>query len=156
MRKNRFACIVFSWILVLIILCFIFGLSAQNAEDSKELSDSFVHRLLDWLNINIDGEALREIAHMLEFTSLSFSFFNAIYNTWEMRRAYLISLVLTVVCAFCDEIHQIFVPGRAFQISDILIDSIGAIVGVVAYLILYKLILILKERGNKNGSIETI
>ncbi len=156
MRKNRLVCIVFSWILVLIILCFIFGLSAQDADDSKELSDSFVRRLLDWLNINIDGEALRKIAHMLEFIALSFSFFNAIYNTWEMRKAYLISLVLTVVCAFCDEFHQIFVPGRAFQISDILIDSIGAIIGVVAYLILYKLILILKERGNKNGSIETI
>ena len=156
MTVKRKIYIVFSWILVLIILFLITSLSAQNADDSKELSDSIVSKILQWLELYIDGELIRKFAHMLEFTALSFCLCNSIFATWETKKAHLISLVLTVVCAVGDEIHQIFVPGRAFQFSDILIDSAGAILGIVAYLIIYKIFLIIKERGNKNGSIKTV
>jgi VanZ family protein len=156
MKTGKIVYLFFSWTLVLVVLGFIFNLSAQNAEDSKELSDSIVSKILQWIEVYIDGELLRKIAHMLEFTALSFSLYNAIFVTCELKKLHLISLILTVMCAIGDEIHQIFVPGRAFQLSDILIDSTGAIIGIVAYLIMYKIYLIIKERGNKNGSIKTI
>ena len=156
MKKGKIIYLVFSWLLVLVILGFIFNLSAQDAEESKELSDSLVSKIFQWLQVYIDGELIRKFAHMLEFTALSFSLYNGILATWEIKKAPLISLMLTVICAVGDELHQIFVPGRAFQLSDILVDSIGAIIGVVAYLIMYKIYSNLKERGNKNGSIKTI
>lgn len=156
MKAGKIIYIVFSWLLVLVILGFIFSLSAQDAEESKELSDSLVNRIFQWIELYIDGELIRKFAHMLEFTALSFSLYNAILTTFELKKAHLISLALTVICAVGDEIHQFFVPGRAFQLSDILIDSIGAIIGAVAYLIMYKIYLIIKERGNRNGSIKTI
>lgn len=156
MKAGKTIYIVLSWLLVLVILGFIFSLSAQDAEESKELSDSLVNRIFQWIELYIDGELIRKFAHMLEFTALSFSLYNAILTTFELKKAHLISLALTVICAVGDEIHQFFVPGRAFQLSDILIDSIGAIIGVVAYLIMYKIYLIIKERGNRNGSIKTI
>ena len=156
MKKGKIIYLVFSWLLVLVILGFIFNLSAQDAEESKELSDSLVSKIFQWLEVYIDGELIRKFAHMLEFTALSFSLYNGIFATWEFKKAPLISLMLTVICAVGDEFHQIFVPGRAFQLSDILVDSIGAVIGIVAYLIMYKIYLNLKERGNKNGSIKTI
>lgn len=156
MKVRRIIYLIFSWALVLVILSFIFNLSAQNAEESKELSDSLVSKLFQWIEIYIDGELIRKIAHMLEFTALSFSLYNGIFATWELKKAPVISLVLTVICAIGDEIHQIFVPGRAFQLSDIMIDSLGAIIGIVAYLVICKIYLIIKERGNKNGSIKTV
>ncbi len=156
MTIKRKIYIAFSWALTLVMLCFIFSLSAQDAEESKELSDSLVGKIFQWLEVYIDGELIRKFAHMLEFTALAFSLGNSIFATWETKRAVWISLGLTVLCAIGDEIHQIFVPGRAFQLSDILIDSIGAVIGIVTYLILYKIHLFIKERGNKNGSIETI
>lgn len=156
MKVRRIIYLVFSWALVLVILSFIFNLSAQNAEESKELSDSLVSKLFQWIEIYIDGELIRKIAHMLEFTALSFSLYNGIFATWELKKAPVISLVLTVICAIGDEIHQIFVPGRAFQLSDIMIDSLGAIIGIVVYLVICKIYLIIKERGNKNGSIKTV
>lgn len=156
MKAGKIIYIVLSWLLVLVILGFVFSLSAQDSEESKELSDSLVNRIFQWIELYIDGELIRKFAHMLEFTALSFSFYNAILTTFELKKAHLISLALTVICAVGDEIHQFFVPGRAFQLSDILIDSIGAIIGVVAYLIMYKIYLIIKERGNRNGSIKTI
>ena len=156
MKTGKIIYLIFSWALVLVILGFIFGLSAQDAEESKELSDSLVSKLFQWIELYIDGELIRKIAHMLEFTALSFSLYNGIFATWELKKAPVISLVLTVICAIGDEIHQIFVPGRAFQLSDILIDSLGAIIGIVAYLIICKIYSIIKERGNKNGSIKTV
>ena len=156
MKAGKIIYIVLSWLLVLVILGFIFSLSAQDAEESKELSDSLVNRIFQWIELYIDGELIRKFAHMLEFTALSFSLYNAILTTFELKKAHLISLALTVICAVGDEFHQIFVPGRAFQLSDILIDSIGAIIGAVAYLIMCKIYLIIKERGNRNGSIKTI
>lgn len=156
MKYGKNIYIIVSWILVIVFLFFIFSLSAQDAEESKELSDSLVSKIIAWINIYIDGETLRKIAHMLEFIALSFSFNNAIFATWEKKNSSLISFVLTVIVIISDEIHQIFVPGRAFQFSDLLIDGIGAIIGIVIYMILYKMFLIFKERGNKNGSIKTI
>lgn len=156
MKAGKIIYLIFSWALVLVILGFIFSLSAQDAEESKELSDSLVSKIFQWIELYIDGELIRKFAHMLEFTALSFSLYNAIFVTWEIKTAPIISIVLTVICAIGDEIHQIFVPGRAFQLSDILTDSIGAIIGIVAYLIIFKIYLFIKERGNKNGSIKTV
>ena len=156
MKIGKIIYIILSWSLVLVILGFIFSLSAQNAEESKELSDSLVSRIIEWINLYIDGELIRKFAHMLEFTALSFSLYNGIFATWEKKNSGWIALVITVTTAIGDEIHQIFVPGRAFQISDILIDGIGAIIGVIAYFIIYRIFMIIMERGNKNGSIKTI
>ena len=47
----------------------------------------------------------------------------------KTKSATIIAFAITVLCAVGDEIHQIFVPGRAFQTSDILVDSAGALIG---------------------------
>jgi len=35
--------------------------------------------------------------------------------------------------ALSDEIHQLFVPGRAFQVFDLFIDFLGSLFGVFLY-----------------------
>ena len=156
MSNARKIYMLFSWLFVVVIMFLIFGLSAQDAEESKELSDSIVSKIIQWLEVYIDGELIRKFAHMLEFAALSFCLRNAIFTTWETKKASVISLSVTILCAITDEIHQIFVPGRAFQLSDLLIDSAGAVMGIAAYMIIYKIFMMIKERGNNNGSIKTI
>ncbi|PHS31770.1 MAG: hypothetical protein COA82_09845 [Alkaliphilus sp.] len=51
----------------------------------------------------------------------------------------LVTFVFCVLYAISDETHQIFVPGRSAQISDVLIDSVGAIVGILMYLVLARI-----------------
>ncbi len=155
MTKGKKVYIIISWILVIACMVVIFCLSAQNGEESSDLSGSFVDIILEWLNLDIDEGALRACAHGLEFMGLCVLIFNAVYVTWEHNLTFIISFVCTVCYAITDEIHQIFVPERAFQISDILVDSTGALIGAVASMILLKIILTIKERGNKNGSIKT-
>lgn len=156
MKKSRKIYVVVSWILVAVCMGIIFSLSAQTAEESSELSGSFILALLEWLGIELEQEVIRTIAHCLEFMGLSVLIFNATYATWETKVTPLIAFAGTVLYAITDEIHQIFVPGRAFQISDILVDSTGALIGAVASLIILKIILTIKERRNKNGNTQTL
>ncbi len=140
MSKSRKIYVAIAWILVIVCMAIIFSLSAQNGEASSEFSGSFVDSLLELLHIQIDEGILRTVAHGLEFMGLSVLLFNAVYATWEKKLTPLIAFLGTVCYAVTDEIHQIFVPDRAFQISDILVDSTGAIIGVVASFIILQII----------------
>lgn len=141
-----------SWILVAVCMGIIYALSAQTASDSANLSGSFIRAILDLLGIEFEHEVIRTIAHCLEFMGLSLLIFNATYSTWETKLTPLIAFTGTVFYAITDEIHQIFVPGRAFQISDILVDSTGALIGVTASFVILKIILYIKKRRNCNGN----
>lgn len=152
MTTKRKIHIIISWVLVVICMGIIFFLSAQNGEESSDLSSSFVMALLNGLGIVIDEGILRSIAHCLEFMGLSVLLFNAVYVTWFLKLTPIIAFLGTVFYAITDEIHQIFVPERAFQISDILVDSTGALIGVIASFIILKVILYIMKRGNKNGN----
>ena len=152
MTKSRKIYASISWILVAVCMGIIFSLSAQNGEESSDLSGSFVMAILEWLKIDIDEGLLRTCAHCLEFMGLSLLIFNATYSTWETKLTPLIAFAGTVFYAITDEIHQIFVPGRAFQLSDILVDSTGALIGVTASFVILKFILYIKKRRNCNGN----
>ncbi len=156
MTKSRKIYIAVAWVLVAICMGIIFYLSAQNGEESSDLSGSLVDKILAFFKLDIDEGLLRTIAHCLEFMGLSVLAFNAIYSTWETKFTPIIAFFGTVTYAITDEIHQIFVPERAFQITDILVDSTGALIGVIASFIILKIILFIKERRNKNGSIKTV
>lgn len=152
MTKSRKIYVSISWILVAVCMGIIFSLSAQTASESSDLSGSFIRAILEWLGVEIEQEVIRTCAHCLEFMGLSLLIFNATYSTWETKFTPLIAFAGTVFYAITDEIHQIFVPGRAFQISDILVDSTGALIGVIASFIILKIVLYIKERGKKNGN----
>ena len=152
MTTKRKIHIGISWVLVIICMGIIFALSAQVADDSQELSDSFIRKIFETFGIVIESDLIRTIAHCLEFMGLSVLLFNAVYVTWFLKLPPIIAFLGTTFYATTDEIHQIFVPGRAFQISDILVDSTGALIGVTASFVILKIILSIKKRGNKNGN----
>jgi VanZ family protein len=54
----------------------------------------------------------------------------------------LVSLVLVLgiseLYALSDEIHQLFVPGRTFQLMDLALDLLGGVIGLMVFAILRK------------------
>lgn len=58
--------------------------------------------------------------HLLEYGMLFILLYRA------TKKKMLLSLVLTIVYAISDEIHQLFVPTREGRVRDIFIDSFGA------------------------------
>lgn len=121
--------IAVSWAAVAVCMGIIFFFSAQNGEDSGDTSGRLV-QLLELLNLPINEAILRNLAHFLEFTGLAVLVFNALYQTCGRKRPFL-SFAVTSAYAVTDEIHQLFVEGRACTFSDWVTDSLGAASGII-------------------------
>lgn len=121
-----------STILMLLWMLLIFIMSSFDATESANQSNFIVNIITDIFkieNIELLSFIIRKLAHFTEYLILGFLTINML-NKNDISKKYLISILICIIYATSDEIHQIFVPGRACQIRDILIDSIGSITGV--------------------------
>lgn len=70
--------------------------------------------------------ALRKLAHVGEYAVLGALLLRALSATGP-------ALVLGVMYAVTDEIHQHFVPGRTASALDVVIDAVGVLLGIGVY-----------------------
>lgn len=122
-------------IIVIIWMLLIFIMSSFDATESANQSNFIVNIITDIFkieNIELLSFIIRKLAHFTEYLILGFLTINML-NKNDISKKYLLSILICIIYATSDEIHQIFVPGRACQIRDILIDSIGSITGVYLY-----------------------
>lgn len=129
---------IISTALLFAVLITIFCLSHEDATESKETSvavASWLGRIIG----NVPDDIIRTVAHCIEFASLGFLTYNAIYSFKGFTNP-LISIALSFLYAVSDEIHQYFIPGRAFQFIDLAVDLTGIVIGTFAIFILLKII----------------
>ena len=126
-----------SWALVFVWMVLIFCLSAQESDDSAELSNAFLAFINNFLGIDLSHFFVHKLAHATEYFFLAVFFSNAFYFTKD-KALPLLSLTLTLLYAASDEIHQYFIPGRACSFKDILVDGTGAIIGILVFYLLHK------------------
>lgn len=143
MKKAK-AVKIISWLLVAVCMGVIFFLSSQTADESSLLSDEI--KSLFGLKAGIF--LIRKCAHFLEFTGLSVLIFNALYRTCGRFKP-IMTFLLTSAYAVSDEIHQIFVDGRACRAFDVLVDSLGAAAGIIVLYVLIEIYNRLKARRRK-------
>ncbi len=148
--------ITVSWALVIACMCFIFWMSGFNATESSAMSDSIIRKILAVFGEEFSSFVVRKAAHMIEFCVLAMTLYNAIHSTWQKRLTPVLAFACTVLYAVTDEIHQLFTEGRACRVFDVFVDSCGALVGIIISIIIFRIILLIKERGNKNGSSQTV
>lgn len=120
---------------MLLWMFLIFIMSSFDATDSSNQSNFIVNIITNIFkieNIEVLSFIIRKLAHFTEYLILGFLTINML-NKNDISKKYLISIIICIIYATSDEIHQIFVPGRACQIRDVLIDSIGSITGVYLY-----------------------
>lgn len=120
----------------------IFVLSHEVASDSTARSDVIVGLLhgagLDWAT-ELVTVLVRKSAHFVAYAILGGLFYLALSSHALRRRdAATIAVMLSFLYAVSDEIHQVFVPGRSGEVGDVLLDSLGALVGVVIIAVLVK------------------
>ena len=75
---------------------------------------------------------VRKGAHMTEYAILAVLFLGIVSGKELTRRELVRAVLLVAVYAATDEFHQRFVPGRSGQLRDVLIDSCGGAIGVLA------------------------
>ncbi len=137
-------------------MLFIFLNSSKDATQSSLASSEFTHSLLNFLtNIGLANACdinsaefaafegnVRTCAHFVEFMVLgllSYQFFRAYYDRKSIYKI-LIPVAGSIAYAITDELHQLFVPGRACDIFDVMVDTAGIITGVLIFHLLTVLV----------------
>ncbi len=144
--KRKFG-IAIGWLLVAACMGVIFYLSHQPADESSRQSMAvigFLGKLVEGIVALVGHEGFRTVAHGLEYCGLAVLIYHAMLQTTGKSKP-LFSLAATAVYALSDEIHQIFIPGRAFQLMDIAVDTAGAAIGIAACVVLF--VIVMKLRG---------
>ena len=142
----------FAAVLILVgWMAVIFSFSAQPAQESSRLSEIVAYRVAELFGVGMPeadllqlaarlDHPIRKMAHMMEYAILGILFISALcgerLNGW---RAYLWAFVLAVCYAVTDELHQILVPGRSGQASDVCVDAIGVILGLLVLFFVQKM-----------------
>lgn len=134
-------------ILLLGTFYMIFGFSSQNGEESGNLSGKIAKIVMEQLPIKKTEESLkrtegiiRKMAHFSIYTLVGFLLmsFLSTYHLKENKRIG-ISFSLGALYAITDEIHQKFVPGRSCQMTDVMIDTMGVLLGILILLTILKI-----------------
>lgn len=162
MKKNMVRIILI--ILLLGTFSIIFGFSSQDGEKSGGLSQkiteviiSKVPRIEELDEIKKEEithrteKVIRKIAHFSIYTVVGILLmaFMSTYQLKEKNRM-IISTILGILYASSDELHQYFIPGRSAQITDVMIDTLGVLVGICLVLLMVGIIKREKTTGINN------
>lgn len=129
----------------------IFYFSHQPGEVSRMESGKILHKmdLIQENDINtVDNyevlslqRVIRKWAHKIIYFTLGILFVLSIINTrFTNIVTYLISFIAATVYGATDELHQMFVPGRGPLLSDVFLDSVSALTGVVFIAVIIELL----------------
>lgn len=154
LSKKSIISIIFT-VLSALFIGFIFLHSSMSAETSSEESSTvltFFQNLLNSLGVTFELSSfiVRKAAHFLEFAFLGILITITFYS--YVNRPFYNMLSVLFVClatAVADETIQLFVPGRASMVQDVLLDFSGALAGtlITAFVIF---IIIANRKNNKS------
>ncbi len=83
---------------------------------------------------------MKNLAHIGEYAILAFFMFRALYNKEKSsfsKHTWLWVLIGAISYGVSDEVHQMFVPTRTAHLGDILMDGVGAGMGLLFGMIIY-------------------
>lgn len=150
----------------LLVMALIFYLSGQDQQVSGNLSYPVTSELVRWINrvfhLGLSSDQLlyytdlyhflvRKLGHMAIYCLLSITLYAPFYLC-RIPHLYPIIWFICIVYAVTDEIHQHFAQGRTPSAADVLIDGLGALIGLLAvsfFLIVLHRFRIYSERKKK-------
>lgn len=139
------------WVLTVLCMGVIFYFSSRTADESASQSGALLEFFIKLFGDNgVTDFIVRKSAHFLEFTGLCVLFNSAWYFT-KGKKCVLISILCTSLYAVTDEVHQIFVDGRSCELRDWAIDTSGAIVGAIGFIVLFTIIKLIIDKRNKKS-----
>ena len=132
----KFSDFVKRWGPALVVMAVIFTASSFPSRDLPNFG------LWDWL--------LKKGGHALGYALLALAYLRGLANGERpTARQILLAVLLAGLYGATDEYHQSFVAGRGAAAADVLIDTIGAIVGVGSLSLWLR-----SRRTNSNSQLE--
>lgn len=133
----------------------VYKFSAENGQKSSGTSTGITIKIVNIITgykqiteeeklelVQIIHPIIRKIAHYILYMAGGILIINYLdILKFEQKKKIIYSIIIGMLYAISDEIHQYFVPNREMQIKDVFIDTLGIITGVFLYITL-KIILI--------------
>lgn len=149
--KRKIVVRIILFVLISALMTVIFIFSHQPAEVSSQVSGGLIYRVLNFIMSGFDSltdeqraqtvESLqfvvRKCAHAFSYATMG-GMLMGLMLTYDFKKAMsgkLIAFGVAVLYAITDEVHQLFVAGRSGQVSDVFLDSAGAICGILIVLV---------------------
>lgn len=141
---------IISFIVLILWMIVIFSFSSADANKSTGTSDKVITTMIEIKDKITNNETpnnekeiivknssfyIRKSAHITEYLILGFLMFNLL-NQYSVTNIYY-AIGLSILYSCTDEFHQLFISGRSGSIRDILIDSIGILIGTYLYKLLF-------------------
>ena len=141
---------IISFIVLILWMIVIFSFSSADANKSTSTSDKVITTMIEIKDKITNNETsnnekeiivknssfyIRKLAHITEYLILGFLMFNLLKQYSVTNIYYAIGLSILYSCT--DEFHQLFISGRSGNIRDVLIDSIGILIGTYLYKLLF-------------------
>lgn len=134
-------------ILLILWMVLIFFFSHQPAIDSDKVSNGVIDKIIHTVEVisghEFSNNELETISNFLIFPVRKLAHFTLyfilgilIYNTiclYSINNKKILfgSILLCIIYACSDEIHQLFVLGRSGELRDVLIDTLGSSLGIL-------------------------
>lgn len=146
--------------LVIFWMGFIFSFSQSNGEESGSLSEEILTKVIEVVSdiepgsermeelLNIWGFPFRKCAHFFIYFVLGILVMNAFLAFGMVKKVSIIALIICILYAVSDEVHQMFVSDRSGNIKDILLDSSASCFAIY----LFNRLIILRGKHEKKHS----
>lgn len=130
-------------ILLIIWMIVIFVFSNQNSTTSQSNSDKVASNIVSAVETVTKQEItekekndfiedtrvlIRKSAHFFLYFVLGILTYLT-FISYNIPKTLIISIIFCFIYACSDEIHQIFSDGRTFKLLDIIIDTLGSLIG---------------------------
>ncbi|MBR1717837.1 MAG: VanZ family protein [Bacilli bacterium] len=125
---------IISIVLLLLWAGLIFYLSNQPSDVSGKISGSMIKNVLSVseVTLNLIHNPLRESMHVFVFMVFALLLLNVLVN-FNVKKIYIWCFIISMLYAISDETHQLFVPGRAFELLDLFLDLVGIVIAKIMY-----------------------
>lgn len=133
-------------LLILVWMGVIFSFSSDNGAASENKSNTIIMKVYKVINKEkiskkeeqkiIDKYVLlvRKSAHFLEYAILGLLVISFINEFKQISiKSILIAILVCILYATSDEIHQLFSSGRSARIFDVIIDTLGSSTSIIIY-----------------------
>ena len=139
-------------ILVILWMSVIFSFSSADGELSSSMSNRLIIRITETIKhkkLTEDEKEytlerfdpfVRKAAHCIEYFILAILVYLTLIDfNLTNKRLLIYTMLICILYAISDEIHQLFVSERAGRILDVLLDSLGSFLAVNICLFIHKL-----------------
>jgi VanZ family protein len=138
--KMKMRRLLMDWVPVIAWMCLIFAGSTDLM--SAEHTSRFLVPFLRWLDPHVSFKTIalvqlivRKVGHVTEYAILAALLWRALRHYWSLvQRSFwksaTIALTVALIYATADEFHQSFVLSRTATVHDVVMDIVGALVGL--------------------------